>query len=124
MRVSHFFVKSDWRYFYRKPRVLIFSLFKINYSHTNFGVLYTNVTEIELHMKIYDIISFNRELLQKLSNLNINSSDYQAATIYEQFIKLKKEGEKVSYITLKLAELHGCSQRTIYNIVNKMEQLV
>lgn len=75
-------------------------------------------------MKIYDIISFNRELLKKLNTLNINSSDYQSADIYEQFLKQKKEGCKISYITIKLAENYGCSQRTIYNIIHKMEQLV
>ena len=75
-------------------------------------------------MKIYDIISFNRELLQKLSELNINSSDYQSADIYEQFLEQKEKGYKVSYITLKLAEKHKCSQRTIYSIIHKMQQLV
>lgn len=75
-------------------------------------------------MTIYDIISFHKNLLEKFSRLNINPSDYVSADIYDKFLQSKNDGIKVSYITLKLAQEYNCSQRTIYNIIRKMQHKV
>ena len=75
-------------------------------------------------MTIYDIITFHKSLLQQFNKLNISSSDYLSADIYDKFLLSKEKGDKVTYITIKLAQEYNCSQRTIYNIIRKMEHKV
>lgn len=54
-------------------------------------------------MKIYEILSINRELLERLNNFGINTNDFKDVEIYSEYLKMKSLGHKVSYIVMALS---------------------
>ena len=55
---------------------------------------------------------------------HVNINDIQNLKIYEQFTEMKKQGHKVSYITMFLADKYGITDRGIYKIVNRLSREV
>ncbi len=55
---------------------------------------------------------------------HININDVQNLQIYEQFTEMKKQGHKVSYITVFLADKYGMTDRGIYKIINRLNRQV
>lgn len=53
---------------------------------------------------------------------HININDVQNLQIYEQFIEMKKQGHKVSYITVFLADEYGMTDRCIYKIIKRLSR--
>lgn len=73
-------------------------------------------------MRVFEIVNFNKELLQKLSELGINTSDFKNVELYNSYIKLKSDGLKVAYIVSYLSQEYEISERKVHYIVAKMEQ--
>lgn len=75
-------------------------------------------------MKVHELINFNRELLKKLFEMGINTSDYKNIDVYLEYKKLKEDGLKKTYIVTYLSEQYGMSERAVYSILAKMERVV
>ena len=73
-------------------------------------------------MTVYEILSLNKELLLRLDKLGIRTSDHIQVDIYNDFLKYKAQGDKVSYAVLMLSKKYNLSERSIYNIIKKLEQ--
>lgn len=73
-------------------------------------------------MKVFEIVNFNKELLQKLNELGINTSDFKNVELYNSYTKLKSDGLKVAYIVSYLSQEYEISERKVHYIVAKMEQ--
>lgn len=69
-------------------------------------------------MKIIDILKFNRELIKRLRAAGIRLEDEQFVDLYTDYHKLKKNGEKVSYIVAVLADRYDISER-VYSLVKR-----
>lgn len=75
-------------------------------------------------MKIYELINFNRELLKKLSDAHINTSDYKNIDVYLEYKRLINDGLKKTYIVLYLSDQYNMSERQVYAVIAKMERVI
>ena len=73
-------------------------------------------------MKIYEILSFNADLLKKLYEIGIDVKDYKSYEIYGEYLKMRSNGYKVSYIVAVLSERFNICNRKVYKIISKMEK--
>ncbi len=75
-------------------------------------------------MTNYDLLIMNRSMVEVLLSNRININDVQNLEIYRQYMEMKQQGHKVSYITVFLADKHGMTERGIYKIVKRLGQPV
>ena len=73
-------------------------------------------------MTIYEILSFNRELLRRLCEAGIKPDDYRFAGLYEDYIRMKRDGEKTTYIVAVLADRYGVCERKVYGIIRRLQE--
>ena len=62
-------------------------------------------------MTIYEILSFNKELLQRLFNAGIRTSDCLYVDLFDDYTRMRAAGEKTTYIVAALSE------RKVYDII-------
>lgn len=65
----------------------------------------------------------NKSLLQTLSKNGVSVNDVNYLNVFDEFMEMKKQGLKVRYIALTLAEKYGLSDRSIFKIVKRMSQV-
>jgi hypothetical protein len=75
-------------------------------------------------MKIHELISFNRELLEKIHSVGIRPDDYKYSSLYAEYRALTASGEKVTYAVATLSARYGVSERKVYKIIKRMESTV
>ncbi len=73
-------------------------------------------------MKVYELLGFNRELIDKIYSAGIKVDDYKYVDLYSEYICLKGQGEKVTYIVSHLSSKYLISERQVYSIVGRMQQ--
>ena len=74
-------------------------------------------------MKLYEVISFNRELLRRLSSVGIRLDDCKYIDLYEDYRKLREGGGgKITYISAVLAAKYGVCERQVYLIIARFEK--
>lgn len=49
-------------------------------------------------MKVYELLSFNKELLLKIHIAGLKVDDYKYVDLYSDYLQLKGAAEKVTYI--------------------------
>lgn len=75
-------------------------------------------------MTNYELLIMNKSIVEVLLANHININDVQNLLIYEQFVEMKKQGHKVSYITVFLADKYGMTDRGIYKIIKRLSRQV
>ena len=75
-------------------------------------------------MKVHEILSFNKELLEKLNSAGLNTSDFQYVVLYNEYDRLKKDGLKKAYIVSFLSDQYSMSERKVYQVISKMERTI
>lgn len=75
-------------------------------------------------MMNYELLIMNRSMVEVLLANHININDVQNLQIYEQFMEMKKQGHKVTYITVFLAHKYGMTDRGIYKIIKRLSRSV
>ena len=75
-------------------------------------------------MKVYEFLNFNKELLLKIHKSGLKLDDYRYVDLYTEYLSLKNEGDKVTYIVNHLSEKFVISERQVYSIVNRMQKEV
>lgn len=73
-------------------------------------------------MKVYELLSFNKELLFKIHIAGLKVDDYKYVNLYTEYLHLKNEGEKVTYIINHLSDKYAVSERQVYSIVRRMQK--
>lgn len=68
-------------------------------------------------MKIYEIIAFNREILDRIDRIGIRPGDHKHLALYSDYQTMKARNEKMTYIVAVLAERYSLSERKVYNII-------
>ncbi len=71
-------------------------------------------------MKVFELLSINKELLNKILQAGIKPDDYRYVDLYRDFVELKQSGEKVTYIVAHLATQYQISERQVYNLVERL----
>jgi len=70
-------------------------------------------------MKIHELVSFNRELLERLHAAGVRHDDYRYVDLYTDYLRLTASGAKVTYVVARLSARHGVSERQVYNLVRR-----
>ncbi len=73
-------------------------------------------------LKGYELVNFNRELLERIHAAGIRPDDYKYADLYEEYRALVASGEKVTYAVAALSARYGVSERQVYNLLGKFNR--
>ena len=66
---------------------------------------------------VFDVLSFNKELIRRLDLLGLKLGDYKYINLYSEYEDMYKAGEKMTYIVSFLSVKYGISERKVYMIV-------
>ena len=72
-------------------------------------------------MKIFEIINFHREFLNRLYDTGIRLEDARYVDLYVDYSRMRVEGDKVSYIVACLAEKYAISERKVYSLIKRFK---
>lgn len=70
-------------------------------------------------MTVFEILKFNRELLLRLSNLGFKPGDCIYLELYDEYMRMRDEGEKMTYIVIYLSSKYGVCERKVYDIIRR-----
>ena len=73
-------------------------------------------------MRVYEILSLNREFLEKLHGFGINLDDCFWVDMYYDYLKMKNNGDKKTYIVAFLSDKYNICERKVYKIIKTMEK--
>ena len=73
-------------------------------------------------MKVYEILSLNPEFLKRLHDFGIKQDDYQWVELYQDYRRMKRNGEKMVYIVASLGDKYHICERKVYKVIRRMEQ--
>ena len=62
-------------------------------------------------MKLYEVISFKRELLRRLSSVGSRLDDCKYIDLYEDYRKLREGGGKMTYIAVSYTHLAAPTEK-------------
>ena len=71
-------------------------------------------------MTLYELISFHKELLLRLSDACIRTNDYRYADLFRDYTKMIRAGYKATYAVAVLAERYHVSERTVYALLHRL----
>lgn len=72
-------------------------------------------------MTIFEILKFNRELLNRLRQSGIRLDDADYIDLFVDFNKMVSNGEKVSYAVACLATNYRISERKVYTLIKRFQ---
>lgn len=72
-------------------------------------------------MRVADFIRIHKEMMNLLSNYNVKMDDFKYVEMFEDFDKMVKEGDKVSYIVACLAEEYDMCEASVYRVLKKFK---
>jgi len=72
-------------------------------------------------MTLFEILKFNRELIERISKTGYKNGDYKYVELFCEFLKFKNEGHKISYIVSMLSDKYGVSERKVYSIIRRFK---
>lgn len=73
-------------------------------------------------MTTFDVICFNRELINRMNNLGIRLNDTRYIELYKEYCRMLRNDEKVTYIVRLLSEKYGVSERNVYKIIKRFKK--
>lgn len=71
-------------------------------------------------MKVYEVLSFNKELLAKISAMGVRCEDCKYIDLYYEYLFLRAGGNKVTYIVATLSEKYRISERQVYVVIDRL----
>ena len=73
-------------------------------------------------MKVFELINFNRELLEKLQDAGIRLRDVHYIGVYSDYMGMLQGGDKISYIVAVLSNKYNISERTVYSLLKRFQK--
>lgn len=70
-------------------------------------------------MTLFEILNFNRELLDRLRKLGVSLDDTRYIDLFADFSNMIAEGNKVSYAVAVLADRYGICERKVYSLIKR-----
>lgn len=68
-------------------------------------------------MTVFEILNFNKELLNRLSLIGFKLEDCRFIDLYSEYEQMLRDGEKVTYIVRYLSCKYNVSERKIYTVI-------
>ena len=72
----------------------------------------------------YELLKTAESLLAVLMKNDIDAKDVKYLKLYQEYMRLKKEGHKVGYVVYYLSQQYECSEATVYRVVKRMMQKI
>lgn len=72
-------------------------------------------------MTVYEVLKIVHDLLETLSRAGIHFNDFKYIKLYEDYQADRVQAEKISYIVAVLSERYGVSERSVYNVIRRLE---
>lgn len=72
-------------------------------------------------MKVIEILNLNKELLKNFQKAGIRMDDVQYIDLFNEYLALVTQGEKVSYIVATLADKYTISERKVYDLIKRFK---
>lgn len=73
-------------------------------------------------MKVFELINFNSELLEKLETAGVRLKDVHYIGVHTDYMNMLQNGDKVSYIVAVLSNRYGISERTVYSLLKRFQK--
>ncbi len=73
-------------------------------------------------MTRYEILSFNKELLRRLSCIGVKTDDFRYVDLFEDYSRMRKAGNKMTYIVATLSDKYAISERKVYNVIRHLSE--
>lgn len=73
-------------------------------------------------MRVVEILELSSPTLKALHRIGISVGDCKYIEMYDEFEKMKREGNKTTYAVAVLSEKYGICERKIYKIINKLSK--
>ncbi len=70
-------------------------------------------------MIIYEILHIHREFFKRIAAMGVTMSDIKYIDLYREYLKMRDNGDKVTYIVAELSERYAISERKVYDLLNK-----
>lgn len=70
-------------------------------------------------MTIFEVLNFNRELLERLRRIGVRLEDTAYIDLFVDFNNMVGAGDKVSYAVAVLADRYGVSERMVYTLIKR-----
>ena len=70
-------------------------------------------------MTLFEIINFNKELINRLQSVGFKQDDCRYIELYSDYERMYRHGDKVTYIVSYLSEKYNVSERKIYSIIKR-----
>ena len=72
-------------------------------------------------MTIFEILQFNRELLDRIRNSGIRLEDTEYIDLFVDFNRMVATGDKVTYAVACLATNYNISERKVYSLIKRFQ---
>ena len=73
-------------------------------------------------MTVFEVLSFHKWLFRQLDDAGIKTEDFRFIDLYDDYRRLKREGNKKTYIVAVLAEKYGVSERAVYGVIRRLSE--
>ncbi|MDE6267027.1 MAG: hypothetical protein K2M07_06750 [Muribaculaceae bacterium] len=73
-------------------------------------------------MTIFEILQFNRELLERLRKSGIRLEDTDYIDLFADFNRMVATGDKVTYAVACLATNYHISERKVYSLIKRFQR--
>lgn len=70
-------------------------------------------------MTVFEILNFNRELINRLCRIGFKPEDCRYIDLYSDYKRMKDNGEKVTYIVSHLSSEYEISERKVYEVIKR-----
>ena len=75
-------------------------------------------------MTVFDLIKVYEGPINVLNDANVNLSDVRYIKLFNEYLRMKKEGHKLTYIVAFLVDEYSVGQTTVYRIIEKFSKPV
>lgn len=75
-------------------------------------------------MIVYESLKNNRDLLIRLARTGIAVEDVKYLELYEDFVRLKDDGLKTTYVVAHLCDQYEVSEATVWRIIRKFQRVL
>lgn len=70
-------------------------------------------------MKAFELLTINQGILQLMKDASLDISDIKYLPMYQDYVRLVKEGHKKTYIVQYLSDEYEISCRNVYRVIEK-----
>ena len=75
-------------------------------------------------MIVHELIKLNKRVLEVMSSASVEVNDVRHIAMVDEYLRLKSEEHKATYIITYLEDEYHLSERQVYRLVNRLTKEV